>query len=255
MHTAPQNVKSVRFGSGILKAGGLNLGLLDDAVMAVVYQVLNIKANNGRLPVKKRIESVDFTASLYEINLDNIAAIDTHGVVTSVTASSTPVVAEPHGTWWTVGVPFKLNYKNAANTIVSTIVIKSWATTLTDNTDYDTYVGDGTNGDLGYTYIVPLTVNAWVITAWYSYTPNASKKMVFSDIVKLVNYYALEFINIDEDGKEFKMTIPKAYSMENMSFGFVADDAVDQTMKMPVKFTAYPDATNQMLIIEDEQAV
>ena len=40
-----------------------------------------------------------------------------------------------------------------------------------------------------------------------------------------------------------------------MTWGFVADDAVDEVMKMPFEFEAFPDDQNKMLVIEDEQAV
>ena len=87
-----------------------------------------------------------------------------------------------------------------------------------------------------------------------TYTPN-TKKITFSDLSKLVSYYEAQFINTDENGKEFTLTIPKAYSIENLQLGFVSDDAVDETMKVPIKLTAFPDDNNIMLHIEDEQSV
>jgi len=92
----------------------------------------------------------------------------------TVAGSPTTVTAEAKGTGWTVAKPIKLNNKNGANTIVSSIVIKANAVALVLNTDYKTYVGDGTNGELGYTYIVPLTAQTLTITADYSYTPSSA---------------------------------------------------------------------------------
>lgn len=62
-------------------------------------------------------------------------------------------------------------------------------------------------------------------------------------------------MNTDENGEEFTLTIPKAYNTENLTLSFVSDDAVDETMKVPIKLTAFPDDNNTMLYIEDEQSV
>lgn len=98
---------------------------------------------------------------------------------TITTATPVVITNEAHGTGWTVWVPFKLTNKNWANTQVTITSIKAGASTLVDNTDYDVYVWDGTNGDLGYTYIVPLTAQTLAITANYTYTPKASEKVKF----------------------------------------------------------------------------
>ena len=74
-----------------------------------------------------------------------------------------------------IGKPFALLNKNGANTQVSSIVVKAGAGTLALNTDYNVFVGDGSNGTLGYTYIVPVTAQTLAITVNYSYTPNASQ--------------------------------------------------------------------------------
>jgi hypothetical protein len=102
------------------------------------------------------------------------------GTTVDVAASPVSVTAEAHGTGWTVGKPIKLNNKDGDGTIVASIVVKAGVTTLAAGTDYNTYVGDGTNGDLGYTYIVPVTVQTLAITADYSYTPNATEKSVIT---------------------------------------------------------------------------
>ncbi len=152
-------------------------------------------------------------------------------------------------------MPIKLANKNGAGTVVTSIDVKEDDSSLTEDTDFDTYVGDGTNGEKGYTYIVPLTSQTGAITADYTYTPNASKKITYSDLTKLVNYGELVFKNTNASGKVFKITIPKSYSNENMVLSFVSDDAVDEVMKVPVVFKAYPDSNNKFLEIYDEQSV
>jgi len=255
MQTQPQKIPSIRFGSGVLKIDGVNVGLLDNGKMAIEFATLRLKAHNGQLPVKKKIESVKFTAELYEIHLPNISAIDTHGILTASAGSPVNVTAEALGTGWTVGTPIKISNKNGAGTIVTSVVVDEDGSPLTLNTDYRLYVADGTNGESGYTYIVPLTAQTGVLDVDYTYTPHVSKTITFSDVTKLVGYYEVVFENTDENGKVLRLTIPKGYSGGTMEFGFVADDAIDETMKVPFELDAYPDENNVMLIIYDEQSV
>lgn len=110
---------------------------------------------------------------LENVDAEKISML-TGATVTVTAGSSVAVPGEALGTGWTVWEPIKLAFKNGDNTSVTSIVIDADATPLIDGTDYDTYVADGTNGELGYTYIVPLTAQAGVLDADYSYTPNAS---------------------------------------------------------------------------------
>lgn len=124
---------------------------------------------------KASVPNIGITGNWFEVGELDVVSKITGKDVLNVAGSATPVTGEAHGTGWTVATPIKVNNKNGANTIVSSIVVKNNSTTLTLNTDYKTYVGNGTNGELGYTYIVPLTAQTGAITFDYSYTPNASK--------------------------------------------------------------------------------
>lgn len=261
MQTTVQNQSSVRFGSGVLAIAGVNVGLLRDAKATIEKSTIQVRAHNGMLPPRTKIDSIKFSAVLLELDLDNIAAIDKHGVLSVVAGSPTPVTGEILRTGaWTQGTPLKLANKNGASTIVSSIVIKAgasyWASsTLTLNTDYRTYVGDGINGTLGFTYIVPITTNSGNIYADYNYTPNATQRITWSDVTKLITTYEATFTNTDENSKPFKITIPEAYNSGNLDFSFASDDEVDKTAEMPIELTAYADATNRLMILEDQQAV
>lgn len=261
MQTSVQNQSSVRFGSGVLAINGVNVGLLRDAKATIARSTLQVRAHNGMLPPRTKIDSIKLSAVLLELDLDNISTIDSHGVLTNTAGSATPVTQELLKTGaWTQGTPLKLANKDGDNTIVASIVIKAGASygaasTLTLNTDYRTYVGDGTNGELGYTYIVPITTNSGNIYADYSYTPNTNKKITWSDVAKLITTYEATFTNTDENSKVFKITIPEAYSSGNLDFSFASDDEVDKTAEMPIELTAYADATNRLMVLEDEQAV
>lgn len=116
--------------------------------MSVDYSVLQIRAHNGYLPPKKKPNAVEFKAELYEIDVDNLVTVDGAGAKTAVAGSSVSVTDEAHGTGWTQGQPIRLNNKDADNSSVQSIVVKGGGSTLTLNTDYRVFVGDGTNGEL-----------------------------------------------------------------------------------------------------------
>ena len=78
---------------------------------------------------------------------------------------------EAKGTWRTVWSPIKVNNKNADNTQVTSLVVEANAVALVLNTDYTVYVGNGSNGALWFTYVVPVTAQATAITFDYTYVP------------------------------------------------------------------------------------
>lgn len=252
--TTIQQIKSIRKGSvrvlvGDSSAALVDVGALRNPVFKSLAENQAIKFDNvndlSKFVLGKRVQ---LTFDLAEINFDNMSVLD-GGILnlTTVAGSATPVTDEAHGTGWTVASPIMLNKKNGANTIVSTIVVKSGASTLTANTDYKTYVGDGSNGSLGYTYIVPLTAQAGAITVSYSYTPNASKKLTFNDSgTKTLKYMRL--VNTDENGKEFRIDIQNGTNFAAISVDF-ASDVQDDVAILPIDF--------QGDIVEwvDEQAI
>lgn len=247
--TQAQKTKAIRFGSGVLNVDGINLWLLDNAQMTVAYNTVQLRAHNGYLPVKKKIESVEFTAELYEVHLDNIEKVDSHGVLTNIAWSAVNIADEDLqtnvGEWEVI----ELANHNGDGTKVTAYSIKLDGSGLTEGTDYELFVKDGRS------QILFIGLQNGSLTVDYTYTPNTKKTITFSDLSKLVSYYEVKFINTDENGKEFTLTIPKAFSTENMTLNFVSDDAVDETMKVPIKLKAFPDDDNVMLVIDDEQSL
>jgi len=239
--TTIQVTKAIRKGSvrvlvGASLASLVDVGALRNPIFKSMAENQAIKFDNvddlSKFVLGKKVQ---ITFDLAEINFDNMSVLD-GGILNLTTVASTPVAVtdEAHGTGWTVANPIRLNNKNGANTIVSSIVVKSGVTTLTLNTDYKTYVGDGANGTLGYTYIVPLTVQAGAITVSYSYTPNASKKLTFNDSgTKSLKYMRL--VNTDENEKEFRIDIGEGTNFAPISVDF-AGDAQDDVAILPVDF-------------------
>lgn len=227
---------SVRVLVGPSLASLVDVGALRNPIFTSMAENQAIKFDNvddlSKFVLGKKVK---ITFDLAEINFDNMAVLD-GGILNLTTVASTPVAVtgEAKGTGWTVATPIRLNNKNGANTIVSSIVVKENGVTLTVSTDYKTYVGDGTNGTLGYTYIVPVTARTLAITVDYSYTPNASKKLTFNDSgTKTLKYMRL--VNTDENGKEFRIDIGEGTNFAPMSVDF-AGDAQDDVAILPVDF-------------------
>lgn len=248
--TQVQKANAVRLGSGVLKIDGTNIGLLNNAALTVEYNVIQIRANNGYLPSKKKPSRVALTAEIYEIDVANLLLVDGAGDVANIADTPVNVAGEALGTGWTVGTPIKLANKNGNGTIVTSIVIDAAGSPLTAGTDYKAFLDSD-----GFTYILPLTVQAGVLDADYTYTPNESQKYTIKDVARLLTTHVVTFENTDENGKIFKITIPKGNSANNIVLGFVSDDAVDEAMTLPVEFVANPDEDNVMVFIEDEQSV
>ena len=256
MQNSVQKVKSVRFGSGTLSissdnwANWINLGALKDATLNVTKSIIEFVVDNAKLPPKVKIDEAVFSANLYEVVLENLQLID--GIATYSTVDGTPVTitAEAHGTGWVVSTPLKLTNKNGDNTSVTSIVVKSWATTLTLGTDYTVFI------QAGYTYIMPTQANAGVITVGYSYTPLASKQQLYKDIVKTLATNRFKFVNVDEDWKEFGVEFYEWFNRAGLEATFLPDNTTDDALNIPMEIKAFPLAGSQNLFrIFDEQDV
>lgn len=240
---------SVRVLVGNSFASLVDIGALRNPVIKMLSENQAVKFDNvadlNKFVNGKRIQA---TFDLAEINFDNMAVLD-GGILNLTTTAASPVavVGEALGTGWVVGKPIRLANKDGDNTIVATIVIKAAGTPLTLTTNYVTYVGDGTNGTLGYTYIVPVTASAAVLTADYSYTPNASKKVTFNDSGNKT-LKCMRLINTDENSKTFKIDIENGTNFAPISIDF-ATDVQDDVAILPIDFQG------DVLEWVDEQAI
>ncbi len=255
MQTSVQNSRSIRLGSGTLSIDGVNVGALEKAKLDVTFKVLQLKADNARLTPRKSIDKVQFSANLFEILLANLEKIDGFGTATDTAGVSTPVTAEvlrASGNWASSEAIFFAN-ANGDGSQVASIVVKNGATTLTAGTDYAVVVENGKTGVVRIG--TALTLSGIGLNVGYSYVPNAKKTYTFNDVVKAIGFYEVKFENVDENGKKFSITIPKGFNTENLTLEFPSDEKLDEAMKYPVKFEAYPDSSNRLLVIDDEQAV
>lgn len=239
--TTIQNPEAIRKGSIRVLVGDafdslVDVGALRNAVFTSLVETQTIEFDNVD-PLKKFVKGkrVQVAFDLAEINLENISELN-GGLFTLSTVAGSPVAVEDEalGTGWTQGQPIKLDHKDGDNTVVGSIVINADGTPLTLNTNYRVYVGDGSNGELGATYIVPITTSSAVLTADYSYTPNASKKLTFAESGNSV-LKKMRIINEDADGKQFRMDIEDGTNITPVSIDF-AGDAEDDVAVLPVTF-------------------
>ena len=257
MQNSIQNVKTVRFGSWVLSvstndwSSWINLWGLKDAQLAVEKSIIEVVLDNAKMPPKVKINEALFTCNLYEINLENLQIIDWMATYASVDWTETTVTGEALWTGWLVDSIIKLANKNWDNSIATDVVVKTWATPLVLNTDYRLSVGSD-----GYTYIYPITAQAWVLTVDYKYTPTARKEQLYRDIIKTLATNRFKFVNVDEDWKEFGIEFYKWYNRAWINASFLADDTTDDAMSIPVEIKAYPVVGSQNLFrIFDEQDV
>lgn len=257
MQNSVQQVKSVRFGSGVLSmssddgATWINLWAIKDANLKVTKSIIEVIVDNAKMPPKVKLDEVIFSAKLYEFVLENMQTIDGFADYSVVAWTLTTVTAEAHGTGWTINTPIKCNFKNANNSAVGTLVVKSGASTLVLNTDYRTFVGAD-----GYSYVLPVTAQAWAITFGYTYTPNASSEQLFKDVIKTLATNRFKFENSDENGFKFGIEFYEGYNKAGIDATFLPDNTTDDALNIPVEIKAYPVVGSQnMFRIYDEQNV
>lgn len=239
--TTIQKAPAIRQGSVRVQVGAtfgalVDVGALRKPVIKSLSENQEIEFDNVDSLVKfVKGKRVQVTFDLAEVNLTNLAVLD-GGIInlSTVAGASTPLTNEAKGTGWVIGTPIKLNNKNGANTAVTAIVIKENAVTLVLNTDYRVYVANGTNGENGFTYIVPLTARTLAITADYTYVPNASKNVTFnSSGSKTLN--CMRISNTDASGKLFQIDIQNGTNFAPISMTF-AGDVQDDVAILPVDF-------------------
>lgn len=146
----------------------------DNSVNAV-----NVKADDTGSVFKGFTPEVRFEGTFLENADRDLIKLLVGGTSADVAGAPVSITTEALGTGWTVGQPIKLANKNGDDTVVTSIVIDAGGAPLVLNTDYNVYVGDGTNGDVGFTYITPITVQAGVLDADYDYTPNTREDLTF----------------------------------------------------------------------------
>lgn len=254
--TKVQNERSVRVGSGVLKKGGVNLGLLEKAMLEMTVTTLQIRAHNGFLPPRKKVEKVTFSAELYEINLANFDKIDGLGESELITTSPKQITGEilkKSGSLEKNSI-FTLQNKSSTGAVVTAVTLKNGSETI-PTSDYAVAVDKNGNSQIVYTGNKINSLSTGGLSVDYTYVPAQKRTYTVKDIIKVIQLEDVTFENVDEFGKVFRIRIPEGYNTENMKLEFGSNDKLDEVMKLPIKIEAYPDEQGRLLIIEDEQAV
>jgi hypothetical protein len=262
--TTLQNQNHLRTGSAKLEVSDdglsfVNLGVLNKPSFADKLNPTPIHSGNGgTIEVLSKEPECEVSAESLEIDLTFLNLIR-GGIDSYSTTAGTPVpvTAEAHGTGWTQGRPFGLTYKNGDNTVVASITVKGGGSSLILNTDYRIYVGDGTNGVLGVTYVTPITSQAGAITVDYTYTPNQNK-ILSSGGNKTIAFRYIRLTNTNASNKKFQIDVYRAFNDEGIKFDFPDDDDA-KVMVYGVKFKGTKDPTrvagDQLFKITCEQSV
>ena len=257
---------AIRIGSAKIEIGDdvnalSNLGAVRNVALQEQWETVTISGDNvGTIKKYIRNHIATLTFNWLELDLDSLSkirgGIDEVSLVDAESVSVTDEILD-----WEPGKPIKLANKNGNGTAVSFLIIKKvegGTESTLEVTDYFVYVGDGSNGEAGATYVVPITtVQDGVVKANYSYTPNAARILTTGGKIEIVPK-VVRLTNVNEDGKKFRVTIYKATNSSGINLTLPADDA-DDVWNTPVTLEGSCDANRavgqQLFEIYDEQSV
>ena len=144
---------------------------------------------------KASLPDITRTFNWREVFTENIVSLISNYSDVVVAGTPTAITDEALWTWWTVWTPIKLANKNGDKTIIDLTTawaIKAGGWNLVRWTDFNDYVDSE-----GFTYVVPVTTQTLVLTATYSYTPNASDISYLNAITQELPELCLKIIAYD----------------------------------------------------------
>lgn len=261
--TSVQNTDTIKFGSAKVEAGAAvgsltNLGLAANIEFSEEYDLIELVPDNApKIPKGKKNHRATVKFDMWEVNMDNVYLLRNGGdTKTPVAASPVTVTDELHTLTGVSGV--RLDHKNGAGTIVSTISVKDSADgACVLNTDYVLYVDAA-----GYTCIARITgsttlTSGEVAKVTYTYTPNASIDLSTGGL-QTITPQIIRLTNVDTAGKKFEVTVYKATNQKGISMKFPADDS-DKNLTVSFELKGEVDTTrtagDQLFKIVDEQGV
>jgi len=241
--TTIQNPDAIRKGSVRVLVGNdfntlVDVGALRNPIFKSLAENQAIKFDNvddlNKFVLGKKVQ---VTFDLAEINFDNMAVLD-GGILNLTTTPATPVAGASQlvvAGEWGYNTFIKIAHQNGDKTpLTINSVTAATNGALVSETDY--FKGFNEAGESGI-YIkdsVTVTTLNQNITINYDYTPNESKKLTFNDSgTKTLK--VMRLINVDENGKEFRIDIEDGTNFAPISVDF-AGDAQDDVAILPVDF-------------------
>lgn len=269
--TTPQLLNSVTMGSAKIEMRAYgstgaytDLGLASGIEFTETITPSELKADNASpITVDLQEHSVTLKFDMLEQNLTNIYALrgGANGLDTyaSAAAEAVTVTDEVHTLTGVTGV--RLNYKNGAGTIVTSVTVTDDDNNAAvQNTDYVLYV-DGE----GYTCIARVSGSLVIddgegVKVDYTYTPLANKSLS-SGGKSTIGYLEVKLTNlknISGTDKAKTIIVYKCQVQTGLDYKFPAGDSTDP-LAYPVELKGYDDATrtagDQLYKITDEQGV
>lgn len=246
MQTTVQNIAAIRKGSTRVMIGDdfdnlVDIGAIRNAEFESMVDNQEIEFDNVE-SLKKFTngKKVKFNFDLCEINLSNLAVLDS-GLITvttqagSLVSGAEQVIASPIVP--NVFIPLANQNGNGS---VPTINSVTGATdgALAANDGYALIQSNGVWGIIFSTVAASeLTTLSQIVTVDYDYTPNASKKIEFAEFGNK-SLKCMRIINTDENNKSFKIDIEDGTNFVPVSIDFASDTEAEVAV-MPVEFMGY----------------
>lgn len=226
-----QKSEALRYGSVTLSIGDdfsslVNIGAIRN--MSFEHKAENIEVAFDNVPSIKKFKNgrkASFVFDLAEIDITTFATTDA-GLVIKTDISGTPVNITNEAITLD-GVEGKaFANKNGDGSLPSSIVVTdSGGSALTENTDYTIQLGAD-----GYARIARIAgggiSDGEEVLVDYTYTPNVSKKMTFNT-GGTKTYKVARIVNINNDGKEFRIDLENVTNIKPLTTPFQADDSDD----------------------------
>lgn len=226
-----QKTGALRYGSVTLSVGDdfsslINIGAIRN--MSFEHKAENIEVSFDNVPSIKKFKNgrkASFVFDLAEIDITTFAKTDAGLVIkTDIAASPVNITNESIVLAGVEGKSFV--YKNGNGTLPSSIVVTdTGATPYTENTDYTIQLGAD-----GFARIARIDgggiADGEEVLVDYTYTPNASKRMTFNT-GGTKTYKVARIVNINNDGKEFRIDLENVTNIKPLTTPFQADDSDD----------------------------
>lgn len=225
-----QRSDALRYGSVTLYIGNdfgslINVGAIRN--MSFEHKAENIEVAFDNVPAIKKFKNgnkASFVFDLAEIDLTTFAYTD-EGLVVQTNIAAAPVNLTNENLVLDGVVGKALQKKNGDGSVVTGIVVTddSGATTYVLNEDYTMQLGAD-----GYTRIARIAAgdigDGDTVLVDYTYTPNASKKITFHTGGTKA-YNVARIVNVNNDGKEFRIDLENVTNIKPLTTPFQADDS------------------------------
>lgn len=226
-----QKSEALRYGSVTLSIGDdfsslVNIGAIRN--MSFEHKAENIEVAFDNVPSIKKFKNgrkASFVFDLAEIDITTFATTDA-GLVIKTDIAGTPVNITNEAITLDGVLGKAFAHKNGNGTLPSSVVVTdSGATPYAENTDYTIQLGAD-----GFARIARIEgggiTDGEEVLVDYTYTPNVSKKMTFNT-GGTKTYKVARIVNINNDGKEFRIDLENVTNIKPLTTPFQADDSDD----------------------------